>query len=160
MPVLTYNLELFQFYIHGQQPTEASTLSMEEVRKVLTSARSMDVHVSQEAADLIQSFFIATRRTRRTQRIPQSILVTMLCLAKCHAALCLRNEAVLEDATVAIWLQEESLMTSFEGVSILGLTTSDTILCGLNAFSGDTIEAKLSALQDRIVRFCANIVHE
>ncbi|EGD75484.1 hypothetical protein PTSG_06558 [Salpingoeca rosetta] len=140
--------------------TPQPEVTLDEMRQLLASARGLDVRVSEEAASLIRRFFIASRRTRRGHRIPQSILSTMLSLAKYHAALCLRTEAVLEDAVVAIWLQEESLMSSSGGMSIVGMTTSDALHCGLNAFQGANDVERLGSFADRMFRFCANLVDD
>lgn len=67
-------------------------------------------------------------------------------------------QAVLEDAVVAIWLQEESFVGLCEsGTSIVGLTATDVLTCGLDAFKGSDYSQKLSAFAERVFRFCANM---
>ena len=58
-------------------------------------------------------------------------------------------QAVLEDAVVAIWLQEESFVGLCEsGTSIVGLTATDVLTCGLDAFKGSDYSQKLSAFAE------------
>ncbi|POI26416.1 hypothetical protein CIB84_009834, partial [Bambusicola thoracicus] len=76
-------------------------------------AKNLRVQLSSEAENLIQGYYLASRRVRRDSvhgsKLSASALKILISLSKAHTKLSLRKKVLEEDALIAILLFESSL---------------------------------------------------
>ncbi|XP_032298639.1 minichromosome maintenance domain-containing protein 2 isoform X4 [Coturnix japonica] len=76
-------------------------------------AKNLHVQLSSEAENLIQGYYLASRRVRRDSahgsKLSASALKVLISLSKAHTKLSLRKKVLEEDALIAILLFESSL---------------------------------------------------
>eukprot|EP00731_Ephydatia_muelleri_P031913 Em0023g420a len=93
-----------------------------DFKTLLLVASQVHPVVSDEARNLIKAFYLASRTVRVSAvygtDVVKSALDTMMLVAMAHSKLSLRNEVTVEDATMAILLYEESLVSRL-GYSVL-----------------------------------------
>lgn len=107
-----------------------------------------NISATPEAARLMEDFVLVSRRLRNqtTSEVSIHAVGLLFVLARAHAALCLRSAVTEEDATVAIYLLEESLLAR-TGKSLLSF--SPFLGCGK---SNLTMYAGLNELHSHIKR--------
>ncbi|XP_028408989.1 probable DNA helicase MCM9 [Dendronephthya gigantea] len=90
---------------------ETDRIPRNEFFEFLQYAASGNPSFSNEARDLIQGFYLASRRSRNSggAEFPITALKSMMSLAKAHAKLSFRPEVSEDDAVMAILLYEESI---------------------------------------------------
>ncbi|NXW95027.1 MCMD2 protein, partial [Alopecoenas beccarii] len=86
---------------------------MQDFEEFILFARNLHIELSSEAENLIQGYYLASRRVRRDSlhgsTLSASALKTLISLSKAHTKLSLRNKVLEEDALIAILLLESSL---------------------------------------------------
>ncbi|XP_065688451.1 minichromosome maintenance domain-containing protein 2 [Patagioenas fasciata] len=86
---------------------------MQDFEEFILFARNLHVELSSEAENLIQGYYLASRRVRRDSlngsTLSASALKILISLSKAHTKLSLRNKVLEEDALIAILLLESSL---------------------------------------------------
>ncbi|KAK2519847.1 Mcmdc2 [Columba livia] len=86
---------------------------MQDFEEFILFARNLHVELSSEAENLIQGYYLASRRLRRDSlrgsTLSASALKILISLSKAHTKLSLRNKVLEEDALIAILLLESSL---------------------------------------------------
>ncbi|XP_068253049.1 minichromosome maintenance domain-containing protein 2 [Nyctibius grandis] len=97
---------------------------MQDYEEFILFAKNLHVELSSEAENLIQGYYLASRRVRRDSThgstLSASALKILISLSKAHTKLSLRKEVLEEDALIAILLLESSL-TLKHGKSALGV---------------------------------------
>ncbi|KFQ37001.1 MCM domain-containing protein 2, partial [Merops nubicus] len=85
----------------------------EDYEEFILFAKNLHVEVSAEAENLIQGYYLASRRVRRDSvhgsTLSASTLKVLISLSKAHAKLSLRRKVLEEDSLIAILLLETSL---------------------------------------------------
>ncbi|KFR04450.1 MCM domain-containing protein 2 [Nipponia nippon] len=85
----------------------------QDYEEFILFAKNLHVELSSEAENLIQGYYLASRRVRRDSingsTLSASALKILISLAKAHTKLSLRKKALEEDALIAILLLESSL---------------------------------------------------
>ncbi|NWZ49260.1 MCMD2 protein, partial [Haliaeetus albicilla] len=86
---------------------------MQDYEEFIFFARNLHVELSSEAENLIQGYYLASRRVRRDSfhgsTLSPSALKILISLSKAHTKLSLRKKVLEEDALIAILLLESSL---------------------------------------------------
>nr|XP_021148594.1 MCM domain-containing protein 2 isoform X3 [Columba livia] len=86
---------------------------MQDFEEFILFARNLHVELTSEAENLIQGYYLASRRLRRDSlrgsTLSASALKILISLSKAHTKLSLRNKVLEEDALIAILLLESSL---------------------------------------------------
>ncbi|XP_033111426.1 minichromosome maintenance domain-containing protein 2-like isoform X2 [Anneissia japonica] len=128
------------------------SISIEDLKKFISFARNREVVLSKGAEVLLRGYFVGCRRARTSSihatPIPHSALQTLLCLAHAHAKLCLRDEVLMEDATLAVLLYEEAMTIRF-GCSVLSVKPS--MHSSQPTSQNDQF---MYHLQTQLIRFC------
>ncbi|KFP12393.1 minichromosome maintenance domain-containing protein 2 [Egretta garzetta] len=87
--------------------------TMQDYEKFILFAKNLHVELSSEAENLIQGYYLASRRVRRGSvhgsTVSASALRILISLSKAHAKLSLRKKVLEEDALIAILLLESAL---------------------------------------------------
>ncbi|XP_009883871.1 PREDICTED: MCM domain-containing protein 2 [Charadrius vociferus] len=95
---------------------------MQDYEEFILFAKNLHVELSPEAENLIQGYYVASRRVRRDSihgsTLSASALKILISLSKAHTKLSLRKKVLEEDALIAILLLESSL-TLKHGTSAL-----------------------------------------
>ncbi|XP_075600064.1 minichromosome maintenance domain-containing protein 2 [Balearica regulorum gibbericeps] len=98
---------------------------MQDYEEFILFAKNLQVELSSEAENLIQGYYLASRRVRRDSThgstLSASALKILISLSKAHTKLSLRKKVLEEDALIAILLLESSL-TLKHGKSALCIT--------------------------------------
>ncbi|OXB55150.1 hypothetical protein ASZ78_001381 [Callipepla squamata] len=85
----------------------------QDYEEFILFARNLRVELSSEAENLIQGYYLASRRVRRDSvhgsKLSASALKILISLSKAHTKLSLRKKVLEEDALIAILLFESSL---------------------------------------------------
>ncbi|KFQ06479.1 MCM domain-containing protein 2 [Leptosomus discolor] len=85
----------------------------QDYEQFILFAKNLHVELSSEAENLIQGYYLASRRVRRDSihgsTLSASALKTLISLSKAHTKLSLRQKVLEEDALIAILLLESSL---------------------------------------------------
>ncbi|KAI6074975.1 MCM domain-containing protein 2 isoform X2 [Aix galericulata] len=85
----------------------------QDYEEFILFAKSLHVEMSSEAENLIQGYYLASRRVRRDSmhgsNLSASALKLLISLSKAHTKLSLRKKVLEEDALIAILLLESSL---------------------------------------------------
>ncbi|NXF46984.1 MCMD2 protein, partial [Oceanites oceanicus] len=86
---------------------------MQDYEEFILFARNFHVELSSEAENLIQGYYLASRRVRRDSihgsTLSASALKILISLSKAHTKLSLRKKVLEEDVLIAILLLESSL---------------------------------------------------
>ncbi|XP_076185733.1 minichromosome maintenance domain-containing protein 2 [Aptenodytes patagonicus] len=86
---------------------------MQDYEEFILFAKNLHVELSSEAENLIQGYYLASRRVRRGSihgsTLSASALKILISLSKAHTKLSLRKKVLEEDALIAILLLESSL---------------------------------------------------
>ncbi|XP_074941266.1 minichromosome maintenance domain-containing protein 2 [Phalacrocorax aristotelis] len=86
---------------------------MQDYEEFILFAKNLHVELSSEAENLIQGYYLASRRVRRDSvhgsTVSASALKILISLSKAHTKLSLRKKVLEEDALIAILLLESSL---------------------------------------------------
>ncbi|NXT40690.1 MCMD2 protein, partial [Pelecanoides urinatrix] len=86
---------------------------MQDYEEFILFAKNLHVELSSEAENLIQGYYLASRRVRRDSThgstLSASALKILISLSKAHTKLSLRKKVLEEDALIAILLLESSL---------------------------------------------------
>lgn len=86
---------------------------MNSYSRFILFAKNLHVQLSSEAENLIQGYYLASRRVRRDSahgsKLSASALKVLISLSKAHTKLSLRKKVLEEDALIAILLFESSL---------------------------------------------------
>ncbi|NWU68653.1 MCMD2 protein, partial [Pterocles burchelli] len=86
---------------------------MQDYEEFILFAKNLHVELSSEAENLIQGYYVASRRVRRDSIhgsiLSASALKILISLSKAHTKLSLRKKVLEEDALIAILLFESSL---------------------------------------------------
>ncbi|NXS94314.1 MCMD2 protein, partial [Jacana jacana] len=86
---------------------------MQDYEEFILFAKNLHVGLSWEAENLLQGYYVASRRVRRDSvhgsTLSASALKVLISLSKAHAKLSLRRKVLEEDALIAILLLESSL---------------------------------------------------
>ncbi|XP_061198982.1 minichromosome maintenance domain-containing protein 2 isoform X2 [Neopsephotus bourkii] len=86
---------------------------MQDYEEFISFAKNLHVELSPEAENLIQGYYLASRRVRRDSShgstLSASALKILISLSKAHAKLSLRKKVLKEDALIAILFLESSL---------------------------------------------------
>ncbi|XP_064507595.1 minichromosome maintenance domain-containing protein 2 isoform X2 [Pseudopipra pipra] len=94
----------------------------QDYEEFILFAKNLHVELSSEAENLIQGYYLASRRVRRDSvhgsTLSASALKILISLSKAHTKLSLRHTVLQEDALIAILLLESSL-TLKHGTSAL-----------------------------------------
>ncbi|XP_071949899.1 minichromosome maintenance domain-containing protein 2-like [Antedon mediterranea] len=129
-----------------------NSVCVEDLKQFISFARNREVTLSKSAEMLIRGYFVGSRRVRsgsvHATPMPQSALQTLLCLAHAHAKLSLRPEVLMEDATVAVLMYEET-MTIRHGCSVLSVKPT---MCENTLTPQD--DSNVYQLQTQLIRFC------
>lgn len=138
-------------------------LSDNHFRKLLEFVWEKEVALSPRGRQLLQAFYLASRRVRVSSlyatAMPISALEVMSALAIAHARLSLRKEATEEDAVLAILLYEESLASRF-GYSVLSLAPTPHFRDNnIGAYIGREFDHHMRRLHVQIVEFCKYHAH-
>eukprot|EP01137_Pigoraptor_chileana_P025370 Opistho-2@94771 len=140
-----------------QQRSLFPSIDCDELVSVLRSAASLSVTIGSRARDMVQRYYVASRRVRMSgvhaTEVPLSCLETLSKLAMAHARLSMRAVAEIEDVTVAIVMYEESLATLY-GSSMLSIRPSPHYGDCADAYGGNTHGERMSRLTTHIMRFC------
>lgn len=94
----------------GKEEEKATVWSNERLKKHIIIAKKIPTRMTKEAEKVIENYFWICERNdqielcRRTRRL----LTSLQRLAKCHAKLMLRREAVIPDALSAIMIMEQT----------------------------------------------------
>ncbi|XP_040401739.1 minichromosome maintenance domain-containing protein 2 isoform X2 [Cygnus olor] len=85
----------------------------QDYEEFILFAKNLHVEMSSEAENLIQGYYLASRRVRRDSmhgsNLSASALKILISLSKAHTKLSLRKKVLEEDALIAILLLESSL---------------------------------------------------
>ncbi|KAM8811155.1 minichromosome maintenance domain-containing protein 2 [Eudromia elegans] len=85
----------------------------QDYEQFILFAKNLHVELSSEAENLIQGYYLASRRVRRDaihgSKLSASALKMLISLSKAHTKLSLRKKVLQEDALIAILLLESSL---------------------------------------------------
>nr|XP_021128002.3 minichromosome maintenance domain-containing protein 2 [Anas platyrhynchos] len=85
----------------------------QDYEEFILFAKNLHVEMSSEAENLIQGYYLASRRVRRDSmhgsNLSASALKLLISLSKAHTKLSLRKKVLEEDALIAILLLESSL---------------------------------------------------
>ncbi|XP_032298638.1 minichromosome maintenance domain-containing protein 2 isoform X3 [Coturnix japonica] len=85
----------------------------QDYEEFILFAKNLHVQLSSEAENLIQGYYLASRRVRRDSahgsKLSASALKVLISLSKAHTKLSLRKKVLEEDALIAILLFESSL---------------------------------------------------
>lgn len=139
---------------------ETNRIPENEFFQFLQYASANKPSFSNEARDLIQGFYLASRRTRSSGGVagvefPISALKSMMSLAEAHAKLNLRHEVSEDDAVMAILLYEESI-TARVGYSVLGVSPLHHFNDGnIMSYVGEENDEKMTHLKIHTKRFCS-----
>ncbi|NXK07296.1 MCMD2 protein, partial [Herpetotheres cachinnans] len=86
---------------------------MQDYEEFILFAKNLPVELSSDAENLIQGYYLASRRVRRDSihgsTLSASALKILISLSKAHTKLSLRKKVLEEDALIAILLLESSL---------------------------------------------------
>ncbi|XP_032036564.1 minichromosome maintenance domain-containing protein 2 [Aythya fuligula] len=86
---------------------------MQDYEEFILFAKNLHVEMNSEAENLIQGYYLASRRVRRDSmhgsNLSASALKILISLSKAHTKLSLRKKVLEEDALIAILLLESSL---------------------------------------------------
>ena len=138
---------------------EISRIPDNEFMEFLQYAASIQPSFKNEARDLIQGFYLASRRSRSSGvagvEFPIAALKSMMSLAEAHAKLNLRSEVSEDDAVMAILLYEESIIARV-GYSVLGVNPvhhfkDENDMC----YIGEQNDKKMTQLKIHMKRFCS-----
>ncbi|KNC98826.1 uncharacterized protein SPPG_05803 [Spizellomyces punctatus DAOM BR117] len=112
---------------HGDELTaDPFYVSHEDFVQFVHAASNITVKLSLECQTFLRSYFSALRRL--VGNIPSAAdsmlakMETLIRLACCHAKLCLRDTALIDDGLVSILFVEET-MAAAHGISILGFNS-------------------------------------
>jgi DNA replicative helicase MCM subunit Mcm2 (Cdc46/Mcm family) len=121
-----------------------------------------EIKFDEEATQLIQGFYLASRRmrnsSRQTSEISTRSVEVMMQLAKNHAGVSLRTTATVEDALVAIMLYEETL-TARHGTSLFhfrGVTTP--FRSNIDQYNSGGLVDCFEAFGDHVKRFISSSI--
>ncbi|XP_065894545.1 minichromosome maintenance domain-containing protein 2-like isoform X2 [Dysidea avara] len=147
-------IDIITHHITGQHQDDL-VLSRNDFEQLLATSSHIDVSLSPAAQQLIQSFYLASRRARSgsDSDIPTTAFTSLCLLAIAHARLSLRSEAVEEDAVLAISLYEESL-TSRSGYSVLNIVPIPHFRdSNTGAYIGQQYDDNMTQLHQQIIKF-------
>ncbi|XP_072171491.1 minichromosome maintenance domain-containing protein 2-like [Diadema setosum] len=135
-------------------------ISGNDFRKFILYASQQSVEMTKPAQQLIKGYFIGSRRVRtssvRGSPFPPSVLKTLSSMASAHAKLSLRREVTENDATLAIWLFEETV-TSQYGYSALNVYPLPHFRDGnVGGHLGPENDLRMEQFQQQLLRFCCS----
>jgi DNA replicative helicase MCM subunit Mcm2 (Cdc46/Mcm family) len=138
------------------------TQILEQRAAIGRAGEQEEIKFDEEATQLIQGFYLASRRmrssSRQTSEISTRSVEVMMQLAKNHAGVSLRKTATVEDALVAIMLYEETL-TARHGTSLFhfrGVTTP--FRSNIGQYNSGGLVACFEAFGDHVKRFISSSV--
>ncbi|NXE11734.1 MCMD2 protein, partial [Lophotis ruficrista] len=122
----------------------------QDYEEFILFAKNLHVELSSEAENLIQGYYLASRRVRRDSingsTLSASALKILISLSKAHTKLSLRKKVLEEDAVIAILLLESSL-TLKHGKSALCIAPNPV-------FPFDLSDENSLQQRDRYLREC------
>ncbi|XP_067051218.1 minichromosome maintenance domain-containing protein 2-like [Acropora muricata] len=133
----------------------------DEFKQFLLHAANYEVKLTRAAQDLIQGYYLASRRTKNSYttrsgltEFPVSALQTLSSLATAHAKLSLHDEVYEEDAVAAIMLYEYSIKRKY-GHSSFGTPDLPDPGSNVSELLGAKYEARMKEIHAGIRRFCS-----
>ncbi|XP_022783385.1 MCM domain-containing protein 2-like [Stylophora pistillata] len=144
---------------HDEDEEDALYISDEEISQFLHHAGQKHVSLTVAAQDLIQGYYLASRRTRNSlstvgAEFPSSALQHLTSLAIAHSKLSLRSEVSEEDAVMAIVLYEDSIKWKY-GYSGIGPVNPPSPGSDGAEFFGPKNDFRMEEIQGRIRRYCS-----
>ena len=128
--------------------------------KWLEAASRIHTEVTEECSELINNFYLASRRVRQSDanscQISVLSLEALVSLSVASAKLNLRKQVLKCDAVIAIVLFEESMVSRF-GYSVIG--TKNNLFgwspgCAMSEMIGKQFDARMKMLAQQIDTFC------
>lgn len=133
----------------------------DEFKQFLLHAANYEAKLTRAAQDLIQGYYLASRRTKNSYttrsgltEFPVSALKTLSSLATAHAKLSLHDEVYEEDAVAAIMLYEYSITRKY-GHSSFGTPDLPDPGSNVSELLGAKYEARMKEIHAGIRRFCS-----
>ena len=132
-----------------------------DLKKWLEVASVMDTELTEECVDLLNTFFLASRRVRQSDsdscQISEVSLDALISLSVASARLNLREKVLKSDATLAIVLFEEAMVCRF-GYSVIG--TKSNLFgwspgCEMSEMIGKQFDVRMKMLSQQIDTFCS-----
>ncbi|KAL5012373.1 hypothetical protein ScPMuIL_010924 [Solemya velum] len=132
--------------------------SDEDFCQFIEYSSSLDPPMRTEAENLLQMYYLASRKSRssgyNSSAVPVSALQTLMSLAYSHAKLNLKTEVTEEDALMAVILYEESL-TARLGYSVLSVQpTPHFAATQLSNHVGKQNDRIMNQFHIQLLRFC------
>ncbi|CAH3120737.1 unnamed protein product [Pocillopora meandrina] len=151
--------EVLRKALDHEEDEDVMYISDEEMSQFLHHAGQKHVSLTVAAKDLIQGYYLASRRTKNSLStvgadFPSSALQHLTSLAIAHAKLSLRSEVSEEDAVMAIVLYEDSIKWKY-GYSGLGPVDPPSPSSDGAEFFGPKNDIRMEQIQERIRRFCS-----
>lgn len=151
--------EVLRKALDHEEDEDVMFISDEEMSQFLHHAGQKHVSLTVAAQDLIQGYYLASRRTKNSLStvgadFPSSALQHLTSLAIAHAKLSLRSEVSEEDAVMAIVLYEDSIKWKY-GYSGLGPVDPPSPSSDGAEFFGPKNDIRMEQIQERIRRFCS-----
>nr|XP_058967246.1 minichromosome maintenance domain-containing protein 2-like [Pocillopora verrucosa] len=151
--------EVLRKALDHEEDEDVMFISDEEMSQFLHHAGQKHVSLTVAAKDLIQGYYLASRRTKNSLStvgadFPSSALQHLTSLAIAHAKLSLRSEVSEEDAVMAIVLYEDSIKWKY-GYSGLGPVDPPSPSSDGAEFFGPKNDIRMEQIQERIRRFCS-----
>ncbi|XP_027043854.1 minichromosome maintenance domain-containing protein 2-like [Pocillopora damicornis] len=151
--------EVLRKAIDHEEDEDVMYISDEEMSQFLHHAGQKHVSLTVAAQDLIQGYYLASRRTKNSLStvgadFPSSALQHLTSLAIAHAKLSLRSEVSEEDVVMAIVLYEDSIKWKY-GYSGLGPVDPPSPSSDGAEFFGPKNDIRMEQIQERIRRFCS-----
>ena len=132
-----------------------------DLKRWLQVASAMDTELTEECVELLNTFYLASRRVRQSDndscQISEVSLDALVSLSVASARLNLREKVLKCDATLAIVLFEETMVCRF-GYSVIGTKSN---LFGWSAGSemsemiGKQFDSRMRMLSQQIDTFCS-----
>ncbi|XP_030836537.1 minichromosome maintenance domain-containing protein 2 isoform X2 [Strongylocentrotus purpuratus] len=144
--------------VKQEHPHQA--IANEDFKQFIELARQQPAELTKVAQQLIQGYFVGSRRVRssgvRGTPFPPAALKTLTSMAAAHAKLCLRKDVNENDATLAIMLYEESITARF-GYSTLNVHPIPHFRdSNMTTYLGPENDLRMQQFQEQLRRFCAN----
>ncbi|EFJ35690.1 hypothetical protein SELMODRAFT_405260 [Selaginella moellendorffii] len=108
--------------------------------RIRLSSSIESVTMADEAQQLISGYYLLLRRASESDEVSLATLESLMKTASACARLCLRNQALVPDATLAIFLCEKTQQAKYESSPLEHLTKRFT---ALNAMEGKSLDAFL-----------------
>ena len=131
-----------------------------DLKKWLEIASSIETEMTEECIELINTFYLASRRVRQSDidscQISVSSLDALVSLSVASAKLNLRDQVLKCDAVIAIILFEESMVSRF-GYSVIGTKNNLfgwTPECAMSEMIGKQFDARMRMLAQQVDTFC------